>query len=271
MTSTLAHSDASKGWTSFFSYVPEKMIGMNSYFYTFKNGNLWRHNTNDLRNNFYDEQFSSKVVGVFNIEPTSVKNFNTFSTDNDTPWDCTFYTDLSKGTISKSQFVEKEGGYFAYIRGASNNNDSRLRSNHGIGVPVSVVSTNPAAVVVTFSGDIGSIISTRSPLISGGTGGSEIYAGAIVSNAVPSTRFIGVVTARTAKSITIDTTVFIVVNGINVYGSIPLVTDMVLYSKNLEAESYGLRGYYMQFELENDSTERIQLYNVQSSIFKSNP
>jgi len=263
MTSTLAYSDASKGWTSFFSYVPEKMIGMNSYFYTFKNGNLWRHNTNDLRNNFYDEQFASKVVGVFNVEPTSVKNFNTFSTDNDTPWNCTFYTDLSKGTIDKSQFVEKEGGYFAYIRGASNNNDSRLRSNHGIGVPVSVVASNPAAVVVTFSGDIGSIISV----------GSNIRAGAIdiILNTVPSTRFIGVVTARTAKSITIDTTVFIVVNGVNVYGSIPLVTDMVLYSKNLEAESYGLRGYYMQFELENDSTERIQLYNVQSSIFKSNP
>ena len=255
MISTLAYSDASKGWTSFFSYVPEKMIGMNSYFYTFKNGNLWRHNTNQRRNNFYGVDNSSKVVGVFNIEPTSVKNFNTFSTDNDTPWDCTFYTDLSKGTISKSQFVEKEGGYFAYIRGASNNNDSRLRSNHGIGVPVSVVSTNPAAVVVTFSGDIGSIISV----------GSYIYAGAIdiILNTVPSTRFIGVVTARTAKSITIDTTVL--------GGSLPLVTDMVLYSKNLEAESYGLRGYYMQFELENDSIERIQLYNVQSSIFKSNP
>ena len=255
MISTLAYSDASKGWTSFFSYVPEKMIGMNSYFYTFKNGNLWRHNTNERRNNFYGVDNSSKVVGVFNIEPTSVKNFNTFSTDNDTPWDCTFYTDLSKGTISKSQLVEKEGGYFAYIRGASNNNDSRLRSNHGIGVPVSVVSTNPAAVVVTFSGDIGSIISV----------GSNIHAGAIdiILNTVPSTRFIGVVTARTAKSITIDTTVL--------GGSLPLVTDMVLYSKNLEAESYGLRGYYMQFELENNSTERIQLYNVQSSIFKSNP
>ena len=117
------------------------------------------------------------------------------------------------------------------------------------------MSTNPAAVVVTFSGDIGSIISV----------GSYIYAGAIdiILNTVPSTRFIGVVTARTAKSITIDTTVL--------GGSLPLVTDMVLYSKNLEAESYGLRGYYMQFELENDSIDRIQLYNVQSSIFKSNP
>jgi len=263
MNYTLAYSDASQGWTSFFSYVPEKMIGMNSYFYSFKNGNLWRHNTNDERNNFYGVHNHSKVSGVFNVEPNTVKNFNTFVTNNDTPWDCTFYTDLSKGTALATQFTEKEGSYFAYIRGASNNNDPKLRSNHGIGVPVSVVSTVPSAVVVTFSGDIGSIISTRSPLIDGGTGGSEIYAGTIVSNAVTSTRFIGVVTARTSKSITIDTTV----SG----GSIPLVTDMVLYSKNLEAESYGLRGYYMQFELENQSTSRVQLYNVQSSIFKSYP
>jgi hypothetical protein len=32
-----------------------------------------------------------------------------------------------------------------------------------------------------------------------------------------------------------------------------------------------MRGYFMQFELENTATSRIQLYNVQSSIFKSNP
>jgi len=271
MANTLAYSDSSQGWTSFFSYIPEKIIGMNSYLYTFKGGNLYRHNTNELRNNFYGEQYTSKVAGVFNLDPTSVKNFNTFSTDNDTPWDCTFYTDLSKGHILSSQFVEKEGGYFAYIRSSSNSNDLRLRSSQGIGVPVSVDSSNTSAVVVTFSGNIGSIISTRSPLIDGGTGGSEIYAGTIVSNAVTSTRFIGVVTARTAKSITIDTTVFIVVDGVNVYGSLPLVTDMVLYTQNMDAESYGMRGYFMQFELENTATGRIQLYNVQSSIFKSNP
>jgi hypothetical protein len=271
MSNTIAYSDSSKGWTSFFSYVPENILGMNGSLYSFKNGNLYKHNSNEVRNNFYGVQYNSKVAGVFNVEPNSVKNFNTFSTDNDTPWSCTFYTDLSKGTIDKSQFVEKEGGYFAYIRSASNSNDLRLRSVHGIGIPVSVVSTVPTAVVVTFLNDIGSIISTRSPLVDGGTGGSEIYAGAVSSGAVASTRFIGTVVSRTAKSVTIDTTTFIVVDGVNVYGSIPLVTDMVLYSKNLEAESYGLRGYYMQFELENDSTSRIQLYNVQSNIFKSNP
>ena len=263
MNYTLAYSDASQGWTSFFSYIPEKMIGMNSYFYSFKNGNLWRHNTNEERNNFYGVHNHSKVAGVFNVEPNSVKNFNTFVTNNDTPWDCTFYTDLSKGYALASHFTEKEGSYFAYIRGASNSNDLKLRSSQGIGVPVSVVSTNPSAVVVTFAGDIGSIISARSPLISGGTGGSTIYSGTISSGAVASIRKVGVVTARTSKSVTIDTTV--------TGGSLPLVTDMVLYMNDMDAESYGLRGYYMQFELENQSTSRVQLYNVQSSIFKSYP
>jgi len=263
MANTLAYSDSSQGWTSFFSYIPEKIIGMNSYLYTFKGGNLWRHNVNETRNQFYNYQFTSKVTGVFNVEPNSVKNFNTFVTNDDNPWDCTFYTDLSKGTAAASQFVEKEGGYFAYIRGASNSNDPKLRSNHGIGVPVSVDDSIITAVVVTFAGDIGSIIST----------GSEIYAGAIdtVLNTVPSTRFIGTITSRTAKSITIDTFVYIVVDGDPVWGSLPLVTDMVICSKNLQAESYGLRGYFMQFELENTATSRVQLYNVQSSIFKSNP
>ena len=253
---TLAYSDASQGWTSFFSYIPEKMIGMNSYFYSFKGGNLWRHNVNDTRNQFYDapiEDCRSTVTGVFNLEPNAVKNFNTFVTNDDNPWNCTFYTDLSKGYVLSSQFVEKEGGYFAYIRSESNSNDLKLRSNHGIGVPVSVVSTNPAAVVVTFPNDIGSIIST----------GSNIYAGSIVSDTVSTIRLVGVIMSRTSKSITIDCTVF--------GGSLPLVTDMILCSKNLQAESYGLRGYFMQFELENTATSRVQLYNVQSSIFKSYP
>jgi hypothetical protein len=251
MSKTLAYSDASQGWTSFFSYKPEKMIGMNSYFYSFKNGNLWRHNTNEKRNNFYDEQFTSKVVGVFNVDPNAVKNFNTFVTNDDNPWNCTFYTDLSKGYILSSQFVEKEGGYFAHIRSSSNSNDLKLRSSQGIGVPLHMESTNPTAVVVTFGRDIGSIIST----------GDTIMYGTITSGAVSSIQKAGLVVSRTSKSITIDTT----------GGSIPLVTDMFLYMKDMSVESYGLRGYYMQFELENTATSRVQLYNVQSSIFKSNP
>jgi len=43
---TLTYSEGSKGFPSFYSYNPEYMIGMNNFFYSFKNGQLYRHNTN---------------------------------------------------------------------------------------------------------------------------------------------------------------------------------------------------------------------------------
>ena len=53
---TLSYSEGSKGWPSFYSYIPEYMMGMNSYFYSFDGGNLYRHNTNAIRNNYYEQQ-----------------------------------------------------------------------------------------------------------------------------------------------------------------------------------------------------------------------
>jgi len=50
---TLTYSEGAKGWTSFFSYYPDFMIGMNQFFYSFAGGNLYRHNTNEARNKFY--------------------------------------------------------------------------------------------------------------------------------------------------------------------------------------------------------------------------
>jgi len=32
---TLTYSETSKGWPSFYSFIPEKTIGMNNYLYSF--------------------------------------------------------------------------------------------------------------------------------------------------------------------------------------------------------------------------------------------
>jgi hypothetical protein len=55
---TLTYSEGVEGWASFYSFLPDWMIGMNNYFYTFKGGNLYRHNVNNTRNNFYGVPFS---------------------------------------------------------------------------------------------------------------------------------------------------------------------------------------------------------------------
>lgn len=246
MEKTLSYSNNMEGWTSFYSYIPEMIIGMNSFMYTFKGGNLYRHNSNEVRNNFYGVQYNSKVVSVFNPDVSVVKNFKTISIDGDDSWDCTVLTDLDSGFISSSWFELKEGNWFAYIRRNSDDLDLKFRSAQGIGTPTTVDSTDPSAVIITFNYNIGSIISV-------GDVAYKNNAGTILN--------VGVITSVSASSVTVNT----------IGGSTPLVSDFILYIKNSVAESYGPIGYYMQYELENTSTDRTELFAVSSNLFKSYP
>jgi len=246
---TLSFNEQSKGWTSFHSFIPEMMIGMNSYFYSFKNGELYRHNTNNTRCNFYGTQYTAKVTGVFNTDYAMTKNYNTFNTNNSLPWNTKLITDLSTGYINSEFFVEKEGNYFAYIRSNSDDiNKLKLRSTQGIGVFKGIDITNPAAVVLSFGKKVENIISI----------GDYVY-----KKSGTSVLKVGLIVGRSSNSITVNTTVF--------GGNIPLYGDFMLCIKNSVAESYGLKGYYMQFELENVSTTAIKLFNVTTDIFKSFP
>ena len=76
---TLTYSPSAEGWVSFYSYNPDMMIGMNNYFYTFKGGNLYRHNTNEQRNTFYGAYTASTVTSVFNESPLVNKLFKTIN------------------------------------------------------------------------------------------------------------------------------------------------------------------------------------------------
>ena len=106
---TLSYNKNVEGWTSFFSYLPEMMVGMNGRFYTFKGGNVYLHNSSDKRNRFYGQQYPSRITSVFNDEPMTVKNFKTIATYGNMPWDCVVTTDLSTGSVSNTFFEEKEG------------------------------------------------------------------------------------------------------------------------------------------------------------------
>jgi hypothetical protein len=102
--------------------------------------------------------------------------------------------------------------------------------------------------VVLFNFVIGSIINV----------GDMIYknnSGSIIK--------IGEIVAVSGNSITVNTTI--------TGGSIPSISDYILCLKNSTAESYGARGYYMQFDLENANTSRVELFSVGSNIFKSYP
>lgn len=245
---TLTYSQGAKGWPSFYSFQPEMMIGMNNYFYSFKGGDLYRHNTNSTRNNFYGTQYNSKITGVINDEPTSTKTFKTIALDTTSPWDVTLTSDLGSGFIDSTWFTEKEGDYFAHIRRNADDNVLELRSALGIGNIDSLDSSTASAVVLTFDFTLSSMISI----------GDKLY-----KESGGSISLVGDVTTKTDTTITVDTTV--------TGGSIPSASQFVLIIKNNVAESYGVTGYYMEYELENDSTSAVELFSVGSSLFKSFP
>jgi hypothetical protein len=82
---TITFNEKSKGWTSFKSFVPELGISSVNQYYTFNNGQLWKHHTNEIRNTFYgigpaeDSSAESSITPVLNLQPELVKHFNTLN------------------------------------------------------------------------------------------------------------------------------------------------------------------------------------------------
>ena len=245
---TLTYSESVNGWPSFYSYIPEIALGMNQYLYSFKGGNLYRHNTNETRNNYYGNNYPSTITGVFNEQPTTTKVFKTIELESDDSWNCSLFSDLGEGYMPSSYFVKKEGAFFAFIRRINNSENLSLRSAQGIGTFESTTGTGPLPISLTFSFAINSILSV----------GDVAY-----TNSTNTPEEIGVITSisQDRKTITIGNPTYT--------GTVPV--SYILYVKNSVAESYGTLGYFLQFKLSNNSTDPVELFTVDSDAFKSNP
>ena len=238
---TITYSPSSQGWTSFWSYFPDWMTGLNNTFYTWSNGSLYKHNSNQTRNNFYGVQGQSELTTILNTEPTTVKMFKTLAVDSTSAWRAEITTDLNEGEIDQSLFIEKEGHFFAHIRRTYGDLDHKAISTQGIG-ECSAVDTG----VITFSFNLDSSISI----------GDTLYYVDSNDNLVE----IGVITAKSTQSLTVGT----VLNA-------PSPSDFIAYVKSSSVESYGARGYYAEVKLTNDSVGEVELFEVSSNVFKSNP
>lgn len=257
---TLAYSDSAQGWVSYYSYIPDWMIGMNNYFYTFKGGNLYRHNVNENRNTFYGTFTPSSVSTVFNASVLENKLFKTIILQGDAKWGATMETDLQfSGFITQDWFEKKEQTFFAFVRNNSVG-ELALRSVNGIGKSFQVTGSG-AAVIVKFSTNplisIGSIISI-----------GDLFYYSVAPYTTPI--LAGKVTAITVNlptnvnQVTIDTTI----SGTT---PIPIQDAFFLYIKNSIVESHGVLGHYCTINLENTSTSKVELFAVESEVMKSFP
>ncbi len=245
---TLTYSESVNGWPSFYSYFPEMALGMNQYLYSFNNGNLYRHNTNERRNSYYGVDYESTITSVFNQMPTTSKVFKTIELESDDAWNCELVSDLGAGYMPDSYFVEKEGAFFAFIRRLEGVNNLALRSAQGLGTLSSTTGVGPAAITITFDFAIDSIMSI------GDVAFTDSIIGPVEIGAIT-------VISQDRKTITIGAPTYV--------GAVP--SSYILYVKNSVAESYGTLGYFLQFKLSNSNPSAVELFTVDSDAFKSNP
>ena len=134
MEYTLTYSASVDGWPSFYSYYPDWMVGMNNFFYTFRGGNLYRHNVNETRNTFYADWWvrigspssafvSTQLQSVLNQAVLENKLFKTINLQGDSPWEVQLETDLQYSGFIQTNWFEKKEEYekcsevFSWLKG----------------------------------------------------------------------------------------------------------------------------------------------------------
>ena len=139
---TVSFKESVNGWSSFKSFVPKQGISMSGDYYTVKDSLPYKHHVETYknetvnRNTFYDEYVSSSVNVLLNDMPSVVKMYKTlnyegsqsnvnkdvtgietgyYNLENKDGWKSRIKTDKQTGIIS--EFVEKEGKWFNFIKG----------------------------------------------------------------------------------------------------------------------------------------------------------
>lgn len=247
---TLTFDEVYNAWTSFHSYEPEWIERLGANLYTFKGGDLYIHDENSTRTNFYGVSYGCSVTYSSNQNPSEIKLFKTINLEsNSNDWYAEVNSELESGRIGTSLnllFEDKEGIKYAHIRRYENNKlDFNKLSILGLGNLQSVPATNQ----YQFTSNIPNQVQANN---ADGVAGDELYFND------GSTQLIGIIDTYVDNIITVDST-----------NNTPGVGDFCFVVKNAESESYGLRGYHAKVKLINNNTGFVELFGANSEVFKS--
>jgi len=269
---TVSFKEDVKGWVSFKSFVPENAISCANNYFTMLNGKLYKHydETTD-RNNFYGDFEESSVTVVLNDFPGSVKSFHTLDYEGSQSKidrnsdDNSYYnledkpgwyvdgikTDKQEGSLN--EFIEKEGKWFNYIKGIDSDineeTDFGASSIQGIGILESINGNE-----LIFSNNINVTLQVDDVVYFQDTSTNSGFT-TISSDNI---KKCGIVESVTNFTITIDNIV-----------NTPTVGNYMLFSKNQLVNMSSLLGYYADATLKNDSTNKAELFSINSDITES--
>ena len=119
---TISFDEGSQGWTSFKSFEQEGGLSLNNVYYTFKNGKLWKHNSESVnRNTFYGASAAeSYIEPILNDNPSTIKTFNNISYEGTTGWELDFMqTDIS--SVGNEPALENFSLLTLQLSGAADN------------------------------------------------------------------------------------------------------------------------------------------------------
>lgn len=135
---TLAFSEGTNRWISFFDFVGEHYENKNNVFMSFKDGGLWVHDDTATRCNFYGTQYKMSVDINSNDKQNIIKRFNAISVhstkdfsvpDINIPFSSKYGSMASK--LDSNRFRNKEGVYYStYLRNI--NTDTSKPDNYNL-------------------------------------------------------------------------------------------------------------------------------------------
>lgn len=238
---TLTFDEKVKGWTSFHSFFPDYMLGMNNKFFTFKNGELYQHHSDNVdRNNYYDVPNTSKVSIMVNDSPSEIKELQALSLEGNQSWDALIKAyvsnsdDYMESSITSIEFLKKEGIWYAYARRNESTSQYDSKSTYGLGTISNITAT-------TFD-------------LNGGS--ASLCVGDVIVRGTDLSNF-GTIISINGSTIEVATTTSLV-NG-----------DYVIGMKDPRVEGGNLRGYTLRVDLETTSINKVELFAVNTEVMKS--
>jgi len=114
---TLGFNEEHNQFGCFYNYEPDFMVSMGVDIITFKDGQLWKHNTNPLQANFYGTQHNAEIWTICNAEASNEKTLEAISEETNDAWSIYEITTPNNQTTNliESDFQEKENMQYAAV------------------------------------------------------------------------------------------------------------------------------------------------------------
>ena len=259
------------GWPTILSYVPESALSLDNIYYTFKNGELYKH-TNTTRCNFYGTQYTSTVESILNDAPSKIKNFKTVYYEGDAGWLCEVETDQNTGFVKTSTkgkwgdnddvtlitpvastATDKEGIFYGWIRG----NELDPSSSTAVGKEFAMQGIGNVGTVTEEGGGSTQVMPFTGALnVSLQIGDIIYFVDADNSNTVtklgPVTNISGTTVKATYTS-----------------GNKPVASDFIFFVKDNELNTSGVIGYFAKLKFSINNSGKNELFAVGSETFIS--